>query len=303
MPAVSVILSAFNSERYVEAAVRSILAQTFGDFEFIIVDDGSTDRTGALLTKLASEDARIRLTSRPNTGYVKALNEAAGYATGKYLARMDADDLAMPKRFAAQVALLEARPEVVLVGSCYELIDDRDRLLRTQSQPEGDAELQRLCLAGTTPLCHPTTMFRRDAFERAGRYDDAYCPAEDLDMWLKLGEMGALACLPEPLLQYRLHAQSVSETKQQKQIDGARAACEAAARRRHVTLDFRAAAGWRETGPAGQFRQLLKYGWWAFGSGHRQTARAYGLLAIRKKPLAAAGWKLLAASLMKKTPR
>ncbi|MGN6725846.1 MAG: glycosyltransferase family 2 protein [Tepidisphaeraceae bacterium] len=300
MPKVSVILPAYNSERYIGAAVQSILDQTFGDFEFIIVNDGSTDGTEAILRKFAGRDSRIKLISRPNTGYVRALNEAAEHASGTYVARMDGDDIALPERFARQVAYLDAHPEAVIVGTSYDLIDHRGRRLRTQHQPTDDAALQRDCLAGTTPLCHPTTMFRRSSFEQAGRYDEAFYPAEDLNLWLRLGEIGQLACLPDVLLRYRLHAGSVSETKQTQQVAAARRACEAAGARRGVSIDFKAGAGWREIGKSARLNQTMKYGWWAFESGERATAHAYGWSAVRQCPWSAKAWRLLLISYVRR---
>ncbi|MGC4031249.1 MAG: glycosyltransferase family 2 protein [Tepidisphaeraceae bacterium] len=302
MPKISVILPAYNAERYIAAAVNSVLAQTFGDFEFIIVNDGSTDRTEAILRKIAMNDSRVRLISRPNTGYVPALKEAIDAAHGKYLARMDADDIAHRERFARQVDLLDRQRDVTVVGTSYELIDARGRHLHEQHQPTDDGTLQRHCLAGTTPICHPTAMFRRDAYYAVGGYDASACPAEDLDLWLRLGEVGRLACLPELLLQYRLHADSVSETKQAKQIDSARRTCEAAAERRGITSLFKA-ADWRESvGQAGRLRQTLKYGWWAFNSGERKTAMTYGVKAVGTSPTSVAAWKLLGCGVLKPMP-
>ncbi len=120
---VSVIMPVYNGERYLEAAVESILNQTFSDFEFIITDDGSTDTSLALLRRYANRDPRIRLISRPNTGYVKALIEAVPLAKGKYIARMDADDISLPERFERQVRFLEQNPDYAVVGSKVLLID------------------------------------------------------------------------------------------------------------------------------------------------------------------------------------
>ena len=302
MPAVSVILPAYNAESYIDSAVASICAQTFADFEFVIVNDGSTDATETILRKWAGQDARIKLISRPNTGYVKALTEAIEKSTAPLIARMDADDLALPGRFEKQVAFLNANRHVTVVGSSYELMDDQSRKLHVLRQPTDNDTLQKLCLAGTTPICHPAAMFRRDAYVRVGGYDEAYCPAEDLDLWLRLGEVGELACIDEVLIRYRLHPGSVSEKRQSKQVDAVRRASAAAAKRRGIDNAFTADAGWREQGPAGRQQQLLKYGWWAFNSGEKATARWYGRRAVRESPLSSAAWKLLAVSLVKPSP-
>src|SRR5213082_3006291 len=116
-PVVSVLMPVYNAQRYLPAAVESILGQTFRDFEFIIIDDGSTDRSGEILRKFAAEDPRIKLISRPNTGYVVALNEALSCASGEFVARMDADDISLPTRFERQVAYLREHTDCVLVGT------------------------------------------------------------------------------------------------------------------------------------------------------------------------------------------
>src|SRR6476661_6105481 len=126
-PPVSVLMPVYNAGRYVAEAVESILGQTYADFEFLIVDDGSTDRSRAILERYAARDPRIRLVSRPNTGYAAALNELLGLARGELVARMDADDVALPERLLRQVNYLRAHPEVVCVGTAVHLIDGGGR--------------------------------------------------------------------------------------------------------------------------------------------------------------------------------
>jgi glycosyltransferase involved in cell wall biosynthesis len=303
MPAVSVILPAYNAERYIDSAVASICVQTFADFEFVIVNDGSTDGTEALLRRWAEKDARIKLISRPNAGLVRSLNEAIEMSAAPLIARMDADDLAMPDRFEKQVRFMREHPEVVLLGTSYELMDADGRKLHVLRQPTDDATLQKHCLAGRTPICHPSAVFRRDAFFRAGAYKEDHWPGEDLDLWLRLGEVGKLACLDDVLLRYRLHPGSISESKQEKQIEAIRRVCLEAAKRRGIDTAFDADKGWREQdGHNGRVQQLLKYGWWAFNSGEQSTARWYGRRAVRESPLSSAAWKLLAVSLLKAAP-
>ena len=301
-PRVSVILPAYNAARYLRPAVESILYQSFADFELIAVDDGSTDDTKLILKRFAARDARVKLISRPNTGYVRAMQDAIHASQGEYLARMDADDLAHPARLTMQVAHLDAHLDVSVVGSSYDLIDDAGRYLRTQTQPADDATLQQQCLAGTTPICHPTALIRRSDFDRVGGYDPAACPAEDLDLWLRLGEIGKLACLPDRLMKYRLHPNSVSETRQAEQMDAVQRICEVAAARRGTTVSI-ANGGWRETGSRAGLRQTLKYGWWAFNSHQRSTAVAYGTRAVRQMPTSVEAWKLLVLAATKAFPK
>src|SRR4051794_6460824 len=178
-PAVSIIMAVYNAEEFLAAAVESILAQTFRDFEFIVIDDGSTDRSAELLRKYAEKDNRLRLISRPNKGLTASLNEGVQLARGELIARMDADDVARADRLQIQVDYLRAHPEVVLLGGAYELIDGAGRMLTTIRPPSDDATLQEHALSGRTPICHPLAMMRRDAVIRAGGYDEEFKVAQD----------------------------------------------------------------------------------------------------------------------------
>lgn len=302
MPRVSVLLALYNAGRFLEPAVRSVLEQTYRDFEFLIVDDGSTDGSREWLRTLT--DPRVRLIEQQNAGQTVALNRAARESTGEYLARMDADDVCKPDRFAKQVAFLDAHPEVGVLGGAYEIIDHEGRLLRVQDQPADDAELQRRCLVGLVPICHPLVMMRRDIFERVGGFDETQYPAaEDLDLWLRMGEHAELACLPDVLLSYRMHAGSMSEAKGAVQADAMQRACEAAWQRRGVEgqYEFQNAAGWRPTANAdSRLKYALQYGWWAWNSGERRTAFHYGWSATKIAPLRRDGWNLMASSILKR---
>jgi glycosyltransferase involved in cell wall biosynthesis len=297
MPTVSIIMSVYNGKELLPMTMRSMLEQTFRDFEFIIIDDGSTDGVTDLLRDYAKHDSRIKLVVRENKGLTKTLNEGLHLATAPLIARMDADDIAMPDRLAKQVAFMNAHPEVVLLGGAHDYIDAEGRKLITMRPPTDNASLQQQCLDGTTPICHPLAMFRRDAAIKVGGYDESYLVAQDLDLWLRLGEVGELACLPDVILQYRLHDKSVSEKKQVMQVANMKRACETAWQRRGITGTFKGEKGWRAEGDSQSvLRQTLKFGWWAWKSGQNKTARFYGVRAIRLSPFSSDGYKLLVAS-------
>ncbi len=303
-PTISVIMPVYNADRYVAQAVDSILAQSFTDFEFLIIDDGSTDRSYEILRRYAVRDDRIHLISRSNTGYVIALNEMLRLSQGEFIARMDADDVSLPDRFQCQVTFLRQHPEVVCVGGSHEIIDAQGRLLTTLKLPESDEEIQRLALAGHGSICHPCAMIRRSAILAIGGYNEALMPAEDLDLWLRLGELGHLANLAEPVLRYRLHMKSVSEQNTMRQRQRAREACEHAWQRRGITGHFEASDRWRPgSDRASRLVFTLKYGWWAFNSRQRGTAIHYGLQAITINPFKLEAWKLLIAAIVKPLPR
>jgi hypothetical protein len=216
---------------------------------------------------------------------------------------MDSDDVALPHRFEAQVRALRENPDVVVVGGAYDLIDAAGRLLRREWPPEDDATLQNRCLAGATPICQPVAMIRRTAMEKVGGYDPQAPQAEDLDMWLRLGEIGTLTALPQVLLRYRQHADSISEMRADEQARCIRYVCEKAYARRGLNRTFVAPPAWRPTGEESRYRFLCQYGWWAFRNAHRSTAIVYGLKAVQKQPLNRAGWSLLMASLLKQMPQ
>ena len=303
-PTVSVIMSVYNADRFVAAAVESILDQTFKNFEFLIVDDGSTDRSHSILKRYAAQDARIRLFRRPNAGYAKALNDLVHLSRGNFVARMDADDVAQPDRFRLQVARLQQEPDLVCVGGAHGMIDEKGRWLTCLAMPETHEEIQTLALAGHTPINHPCAMMRRSAVLQVGGYNVAMSPCEDLDLWLRLGEMGRLANLKEMVLKYRIHAGSVSERQGVLQNQKAREACEQAWRRRGIKNGkFEATAPWRPSPDrCSRYSFMLRYGWWAFNSGQRLTAIIYGLKAIRLLPVRLNGWQLVANAIVKPLP-
>ncbi len=245
MPTVSVILACYNAERFLAAAVESILTQTFTDFEFIIIDDGSTDRTAEILKGLAARDSRIRLVSRENKGLTASLNEGLKLAQGELIARMDADDWATADRLKIQAEFMRAHPEVSLLGGAFEMMDGAGRKLTVITPPGDDATLQEQALSGRTPICHPLAMMRAEAVKKVGGYDEEFIVAQDLDLWLRLGEVGKLACVPEVLLRYRQHEDSVSEKKQALQVRNMRLACERACARRGIKREFLGDGGWR----------------------------------------------------------
>ncbi len=302
-PAISIIMSVYNGEPYLAEAMDSILAQTVTDFEFIVVDDGSTDGSWGILERYARRDSRVRLGKQDNRGLTQTLNRMIAMAKGRYIARMDADDVALPHRLEQQITFLERRADVVCVGGSFELIDAAGRLLTRIAPPEFDDAIQSKALAGHTSLCHPCVMFRRSAVEAIGGYDESIPTAQDLDLFLKLGEVGSLANLKDPVLKYRVHAQAVSEQKHSQQIYYKQLACERAWERRGIQGEFEATAPWRP-GSDRQSRHhfMLKYGWWAFNSQQRWTAILYGLRAISLNPIDISGWKLSLIAMLKPLP-
>lgn len=210
MPKVSVILPVYNCEQYIFETIQSVLNQTFTDFELLIVDDCSTDKTVAIIKEF--DDDRIQLTLKEkNTGYTDSLNYAISIAKGQYIARMDGDDICVSSRFEKQVAFLDANPNIILCGSAIQIIGT-NTVLRHPSNHE--AIKVKLCFG--TSFYHPSVMGRVEVFQ-ANPYDKKYEPAEDYDLWTRLVFQGELANLEEVLLMYRVHDNQVSNERKTTQ--------------------------------------------------------------------------------------
>lgn len=206
-PLVSVLLPVYNGEKFIGQALQSILDQTFRDFELFVVDDVSTDRTRAIVDNF--QDERIkRIYTNERLGLVRSLNFAASQAQGKYLARMDADDVSHPDRFERQVAFLEAYPEIGVLGTSAEQTDSRGRVISLLAMPETHELIFWRSFFGTAIL-HPTVMMRVDVFQAAGGYDPAFVRAEDTELWNRLLFKTKFANLHGILHQRRLHGGSL----------------------------------------------------------------------------------------------
>ncbi len=297
-PKVSVLMAVYNSAKYLRRAINSVLNQSFSDFELIIVDDGSTDHSAKIAAEFARKDQRIRFYSGLRRGLIGTRIFLLEQARGKYLAIMDSDDVSLPARLQMQVNYLDTTPQCLCVGGAYHIIDAHSRYLTTLRMPESDQEAQQLALAGHTTINQPCAMMRAEAVRRVGGYDPDIALCEDLDLWLRLGEHGEICNLHEPVLEYRVHDSSISETQQEKAIEWKRVICEAANQRRGTNVTFTATDTWRPTASRhSRFQFTMKYGWWAFNSDHPNTAMHYAVRAILLLPAHSDGWRLLAVSL------
>ncbi len=295
VPRVSVLMPVYNAQRYLAQAVESVLAQTWRDFELIVINDGSTDESEAMLRRYAAADSRVRLVSRPNTGYVVALNEMIGLARGDLLARMDADDVCLPARFERQVAYMDQHPECAACGCRVQLIDADGDALRDMSASTTHEQIDAAHLAGRGgEIAHPAAMIRASAMRKVGGYRTDLAPAEDLDLFLRLGEVGSLANLPDRLLQYRVHLQSVGHTKRALQRANAARAVRDARQRRGLP-DVGAPPD--TDSPVDPAAEQVAWAWWALAAGNRGTSRKHAARALRQAPWRAASWKVYLCAL------
>jgi len=291
-PTVSVIMSVYNGEKYTPEAVESILAQTFGDFEFILIDDGSTDGSKAILENYANRDPRVRLISRPNKGLTKTLNEGLGLARGDFLARMDADDISLPQRFEKQVAFLREHPECVCVGARVLRVDPYGSPLSESdhklTHEEIDHQLMEEGLGWA--ITHPVAMMRREPVATVGGYREQFKTSQDLDLWLRLAEVGRLANLPEILLKYRYHPESVGFTKFEEQRRVKSIILQDAYARRGRTPPPAWPKAIFTPLPIGE--QLRRWARAALKANNRDVAKKHAVAALKREPLKIDSWRI-----------
>ncbi len=216
-PGVSVVMSVYNGRAYLAGAIESILGQSWTDFEFIIIDDGSTDGSGSILEAYAAGDERLVLRRNPtNLGLIKSLNRGLALAQGQYIARQDADDISLPERLAAQVAYLDQHPRVGLLGTGY-YRQEVGQSGRTRRQPPlTDTGIRWGLLFGNV-FCHPSVMFRRALLDQEAAYREEYPHVEDYELWTRLLARTRAANLNRPLVIYRVHPDSICSTQHRQQ--------------------------------------------------------------------------------------
>jgi glycosyltransferase involved in cell wall biosynthesis len=287
-PQVSVVMPVYNGRRWLGEAVESILAQTLSDFEFVIVDDGSMDGSPRILEEYAQRDARVRVISRANTGIVGALNDGLAAARGELTARMDADDRCQPERFERQLQALESDPEVVAVGTCAVSVDPDGNELGDAPVPLRHEDIEAQHLRGISCIYHPAVMMRTKAVRSVGGYRQQAWPAEDFDLWLRLGEVGRLANLPEKLFTWRRRLDGIVSSTQDRMDAAVRWALEDCWRRR--ALPGRPSLSPSE--PMSRPDLLRQWGWQALRYGHLRTSRRYARRALFFEPWNPSSWRL-----------
>lgn len=213
-PKISVIMSVHNGKDYIRESIESILSQTFSNFEFLIIDDNSTDGTEKILKTFG--DKRIKLIkNKKRLGLTESLNIGLKKAQGDYVARMDADDISLPQRFTKQVDFLEENRQIGLVGSWVEYIGPRGESLEIKKYPQNHKELLNVIMR-YNPFKHPTLMIRREILKRIGGYNEKFKYAQDYDLVLKIASISKVANIPEVLLRYRIEPKASISFKNMK---------------------------------------------------------------------------------------
>jgi GT2 family glycosyltransferase len=330
---VTVLMAVYNGAAYLEPAVESIRRQTYRDFEFVIVDDGSTDGSGAILQRIATQDPRIRVIHGKHEGISATRNRGLARARGTIVVCMDQDDISMPDRIERQLAYLAEHPDVAAVGTALRLINkDGDPIAPPTQYPLTLEAIQQGLVMGYCSLGQPTVAMRREAVVAVGGYRPAFDTAEDYDLWTRLSEHHPLANMPDVLVDYRWHGENATARRRRDQALAAQIARLAAAERRlgrpdptselkklcvtdldrfNLTPDERAAilqelseAGLVAYGATGEARHLADVEETLFARGHPRDAGAKTVASRlvqhlwkageRRRSIVVAGWKLRA---------
>jgi glycosyltransferase involved in cell wall biosynthesis len=217
-PKVSIITGAYNAQDFISETIKSVLSQSFCDFEWIIIDDGSTDDTPAILAKAQEEDARIKLCSHENMGLTQTLNVGLEKATGEFIARIDCDDLWEYEKLEKQVEFLDSHPEVGLLACNYEQIDeDGNHLGKSHAPYLSDHDTICKSFIKFNPFVHSSVMFRRSILDKVGGYDPHFKYTQDYQYWVRMAQHTKLTSLKDVLVYHRVSKQAISFSKLREQ--------------------------------------------------------------------------------------
>jgi glycosyltransferase involved in cell wall biosynthesis len=301
-PNVSVVMGVHNGGDLLAKAVDSILTQEGAALELIVVDDGSTDQTAAILDDYARRDARMHVIHQENTGLTRALIRGCAAARGQFIARQDADDISLPGRLARQAAFLGEHPEAVMTACGVRRVGPQgeamgDGFLDGEELHQG---LGKLTLAEITgPPHHGSSMFRRAAYETVGGYRAAFRVSQDLDLWLRLAEAGKCLAIPDILYEASWRLGAISHLRRQEQLRTTETLLECARVRRAGGSDAAVLAQWEQERAARKGRAALagladaRFYYFLAGSlraRHPEKARAYYRKALKRWPFFLRAW-------------
>ena len=294
-PRVSVVMPVYNSEAYLTDSIGSILRQTYLEWELICVDDGSSDGSLGILRRYESADPRVRVITRPNSGVARARNDGMAVAHGRYIAAMDSDDISLPERLHRQVGYMESHPACVGLGAAVRIVGPDLLPIKDELPPldHDTIDFQSLTRSGFG-IRQPVAMFRANAIRSIGGYRNEFTAYEDVDLYLRLAEIGRLANLPDVLLLYRQRLGSINRTQQELQNQY----------RPKVLRDARIRRGLPADAEVPNSKKALiqpddgrgSWAGWshdAFHGGYLTTARRYAWRAVRSEPFAVASWKAI----------
>jgi glycosyltransferase involved in cell wall biosynthesis len=298
-PQVSVLMPVFNTARYLAQALNSICTQTFGDFELIVVDDGSNDQSSQILGEISTQERRMRVFARENRGIISTRNELLSAARSEFVAWMDSDDVSLPTRLEHQVEAFRRDPALVCLGSAAQCIDPEGNFLNLERYPlRHDEILQEQQKGGA--MRFPTTMMRREAALRVGGFREPFKIGEDFDLLLRLSETGKMANLPDTLYLYRQHVASACATlgpqwpvyrdqilklAQERRMHGA----DRLQNGERLHIETPGMVGRRQT----EWRVFLEWAGQALRNGNAWLAWKYARAALYRRPMSVAAWKVV----------
>lgn len=291
---VSVLMPVFNASDYLEEAIESILLQSFVDFELIIIDDGSIDSSYQIMQRYAKKDIRIKIVTRENKGICFTRNQLLSMAVGKYIAWMDSDDISHSQRLARQVNYLEKNTTCVAVGCMTELIDEVGLKICVWNTPIKHDEIDNWHLHGKGgAIIFSSSMMVRKCVEQVGCFDQSLVGAEDLDLFLRLAELGKIENMEEVLTSYRQHINSISHVAKSRIQQDTQQVVDSARKRRNLT-EFKIEMKHKPVTLASHY---VKWGWWSIHDKNITTARKYARKAILLNPFSRSTLKLFACSI------
>jgi len=221
-PLVSIVLPVYNAAAYLRESVDSVLRQDYRNFELLIINDGSSDESRAIIEEYAKRDSRIIAYHQENIGLVKTLNRGIELSNGSYVARIDGDDPWLDKKLSRQMHVLVSNPDTILIGGGFEIIDEDGYYLETISVPTTHEDILRT-LSLRNAFGHAGVVFKRDAALKAGGYRDNFGPTEDYDLWIRLSQMGTVANLARPVYRYRVNRGGISQQNSERQANETKA--------------------------------------------------------------------------------
>ena len=290
-PILSVLMSVYNGEPYLAAALESILNQSYDNFDFIIINDGSTDKSLEILQSYAKKDKRIKLISHENKGVVAALNEGLAIIHTPFVARMDHDDIALPTRLEKQMQYLSDNNDCLLLGTRVIIIDTDGDEICEMGDYFSHSDIDRGLLEKKGQLIYdPSVIFRKSIVDQLGGYRKKYSYVLDLDLYLRISELGKIENLREPLLKYREHTKKMGFVYRDEQITQINEVIkETYARRKltykEVSLDLSPIKS--------EIDSWEIWAWWALKAGNTKTAKKYALKLLLASPFSLKSWRLL----------
>lgn len=220
-PFLSVVMSVYNGEKYLSESIESILNQTYRNFEFIIINDGSTDNTGKIIEEYARKDNRVISVDQENMGLTRSLNRGIKIAIGDYIARQDSDDVSLPHRFESQIDFFRQNPGLVLCGTWFEEINENQGSV-IRKYPLDD-KILRQYVKYVNYFCHPSVMFSKKIFKAVGGYDESFSSGQDFELWIRMAKEGKISNLPMVLVKKRIgFSNTISWLNRKQKISMAR---------------------------------------------------------------------------------